>query len=127
MDNAQTEVPTFSTSLLKIDDTANQVEEAILGTLKKTILNPAKLKIPSFAAVNSLVQDDINIGLTNVFKTPLVPGPASSYPAIFTALMRAQGLTEWSCGSGHPTVLSLDMDLYEKVFKLVNSRGDLRG
>ena len=54
---------------LKIDDTADQVEEAILGTLKKSILNPIKLNIPTFAAVNSLVQDDINIGLTNVFKT----------------------------------------------------------
>ena len=51
----------------------------------------------------------------------------SSYSAIYTALMRAQGISTWSCGDKLPTIVSLDMDLYEKVYKLVNSREDLRG
>ena len=51
----------------------------------------------------------------------------SSYSAIYTALMRAQGISTWSCGDKLSTIVSLDMDLYEKVYKLVNSREDLGG
>ena len=65
--------------------------------------------------------------LTQVYKTPLIPGPASCYNAIYTALIRAQGINTWSCGSNGPTIVSLDLDLYEKVYKLVNSRDDVRG
>ena len=54
------------------------------------------LVLPSSAALNSLVRD-IDLSITNVFTIPLIPGPASSYSAIYTALMKAQGITTWTC------------------------------
>ena len=57
-------------------------------------------KLPAKTATDSLVQTDINVNITNVYKTPLIPGPASSYKAIYTALIRARGITAWSCGEG---------------------------
>ena len=107
---------------------SNSTDEVVLNTLRKHVSTPIKnLKIPPFAATNSLIQNDIDITPTQVYKTPLIPGPASCYNAIYTALIRAQGINTWSCGSNGPTIVSLDLDLYEKVYKLVNSRDDMRG
>ena len=46
--------------------------------------------------------------------TPLINGPASDYSAIFTGLLRAYKVSSWTCGSSAKTVISLDLDLYEK-------------
>ena len=64
--------------------------------------------------------------MTNIFSTPLINGPASDYSAIFTRLLRANGVATWSCGTSSETVVSLDLDLYEKCYMLVHSRDDLR-
>ena len=72
------------------------------------------MKIAPFAGTNSLIQEDLNLHTTNVFKTPLIPGPSSSFLAIYTALMRAQGMTVWTCGPDAQTIVSLDLDLYER-------------
>ena len=102
-------------------------EILVLNKLRENIRQPIEtLNIPAFAATNSLVQKDLNTTLTDVYKTPLIPGPASSYSAIYTALKKAQGINAWARGDS-PTIVSLDLDLYEKVYKLVNSRDDLRG
>ena len=61
--------------------------ELIPIELKKHISDPIKkFKIPLFAATNSLVQTGVNLTSTYVYKTLLVPGPARSYSAIYTAL-----------------------------------------
>ena len=83
------------------------------------------MKLPSFAATNSLALN-IDTTLTNIFSTPLIPGPASSYSAIYTALIRAQNVSTWACGGSSKVVVSLDLDLYEKAYLLVNSNGELR-
>ena len=57
---------------------------------------------------------------------PLIPGATSSYDAIYTALMREQGITNWVCVENGKTIISLDLDLYERVYLLVHSREDLR-
>ena len=57
-----------------------------------------ELVLPSFGATNSLVSDT-DITITNIFTTPLVPGPASSWSALFTALMRVKNITAWACGN----------------------------
>ena len=54
----------------------------------------------------------------------LIPGPASSYDAIYTALKRTKGVTNWTFGETRKTII-LDLDLYEKVDLLVHSREDL--
>ena len=64
--------------------------------------------------------------ITNIFSTPLVPGPASSFSAIYTALKQSQKMSSWSCGNTGKAVISLDLDLYEKCYLLVNSRNDMK-
>ena len=83
------------------------------------------LVLPSFTALNSLVRD-IDLSITNVFTIPLIPGPASSYSTIYTALMKAQGITTWTCSTSSRTIVSLDLDLCEKVHQLVNTNDTLR-
>ena len=56
----------------------------------------------------------------------MIPGPASDYSSIYTALMKAQGISVWTCGAGSKSVISLDLDLYEKSYLLVHSRSDMR-
>ena len=95
--------------------------------LKTYLLNPiTHLRIPPLGGTDSLVHVGINVNMTDVFKTPLVPGPASSYKAIYTALMRAQGISAWSCCESLKAIISLDLDLYEKCYTLVHSREDMR-
>ena len=40
--------------------------------------------------------------------------------------MRAQGISAWSYGDSSKSIISLDLDLYEKCYMLVNSREDMR-
>ena len=82
------------------------------STLRKKGLSD--LKLPSFAATNSLVLD-IDTTLTNIHSTPLIPGPASSFSAIYTA----QNVTTWACGGSAKVVVSLFM---KKLTYLSNQR-----
>ena len=75
---------------------------------------------------NLHIADNINLDITSVFKTPLIPGPASDYKAIYTALMRAQAISVWSCGKDANTIVSLDLDLYQRANLLMNSREDMK-
>ena len=92
-----------------------------MQTMKLTLKT---LQLPSFAGTNSLFHD-INMNITNIFKTPLIQ-PASSCKAIYTALMRAQGISVWSCGVAAKTIVLLDLDLYKKCYLLVHSREDMQ-
>ena len=73
--------------LIRNSENTEETDAQATSTLRKKGLSD--LKLPSFAAKNSLVLD-IDTTLTNIHSTPLIPGPASSYSAIYTALMRAQ-------------------------------------
>ena len=66
--------------------------------------------LPSFSATNSLVCN-ADLTRTNIYSTPLIPGPASSYSAIYTALIRAYNISTWCCGDTTKTVISLNLDL----------------
>ena len=83
-----------------------------------------KTLLPSFSATNSLIKD-IDLGITNVFTIPLIPGPFSSYSATYTALKKAQGISTWTCPSSSRATVSLDLDLYEKAYQLVG-KSDFR-
>ena len=40
--------------------------------------------------------------------------------------MRAQNISTWACGESSKVVVSLDLDLYEKAYLLVNSSSTLK-
>ena len=94
--------------------------------LENSIASLNELKIPSFSATNSVLRKDINLKKTNIFKTLLIPSPASDYGSTYTALMQAQGISVWTCGAGSKSVISLDLDLCEKCYLFVHSSRDMR-
>ncbi len=57
---------------------------------------------------------------------PLLPEVAHEWPTLLTVIVRACKLKELVIGNDHPTVISLDMALYEKALQLVDSRPDLK-
>ena len=57
---------------------------------------------------------------------PLTSGPASSYDAIYTALKQTQGIANWTYRETRKTIISLDLDVYLKVYLLVFTHEDLR-
>ena len=86
-----------------------------------------RLQIPPFATENSLVQmGQTNINITNICKTILIPGQASLYAVIYTVLNREKGIKVRSGGPNTPTIPSLDLALYEKSYKLINSRENMK-
>ena len=109
--------------LIRNSENSEEKDAQATSTLRKKGLSD--LKRPSFAVTNSLVLD-IDTTLTNSHSALLIPGPASSYSAIYTALMRAQNVSTWACGGSSKVLASLDLDLYEKAYLLVNSNCELR-
>ena len=55
----------------------------------------------------------------------LIPGPATSYDTIYTALKRVQGITNWTHSETEKAIISLDLDVCEKVYLLVHGCEDL--
>ena len=99
-----------------------QIEKNITMSLPNAL---QCLSLPSFGATNSLLSNVDNT-ITNVFTTPLIPGPASSYSAIYTALVTGKNISARACGKTSKVVVSLDLDLYEKLYLLVNFNDNLR-
>ena len=81
--------------------------------------------LPSYSAYNSLIYDRESPNSTaNILLFPLVPGPAESYSAIYTAFKLAQNVTTHVIDKSSKTIISLDLDLYERALRLRNSSPD---
>ena len=52
-------------------------------------------------------------------------GPASNNSANYIGLVLAQNISLLVSGDGAKTIMSLDLDLYEKAYLLIRSRTDL--
>ena len=86
-----------------------------------------ELLIPTWSGSNSLLGKSINKEeLTNIFNNPLINGSAHGYSAILTGITMANDITSYLRGHGSKSNISLDLDLYETVYLLVNTREDLR-
>jgi len=84
------------------------------------------MNIPSWSAFNSSISKDKVTKRTKKLYFPFVPAPASDYSAIYTALMISQGISVYTCKEGGRTVITMDLDLYERTYLLIHSREDLR-
>ena len=81
--------------------------------------------LPSYSAYNSIIHDRESPNSTaNILLLPLVPGPAEIYSAIYTAFKLAQNVTTHVIGKSSKTIISLDLDLYERALRLRNSSPD---
>lgn len=99
-----------------------------LGILRKALLPGFEaFEIPSLSGMKSLIGSPIsNLELTNVFNVPLIPGPTSDYNVIYSTLKVAHGISSWASGEGTKTIASADLDLYKKLYMLIDGRADLR-
>lgn len=89
--------------------------------LKKTV-------VPTWAATNSLLvqaQQKGNQSLTkSAIVAPLLRRPPTDYSSLFTILSLAQGISAAVVGPHKKTVITLDLDLYERATKLQSSTGN---
>lgn len=80
--------------------------------------------IPGWAGYNSLLSE--SLPLTQVGALPLLPEVAHEWSTLLTVIMQANQLRKLAVGEDHPTVITFDMALYEKVVKLLDARPDLK-
>ena len=73
--------------------------------------------IPKWAAYNSKVSSS-TLPLTTVAMMPLLAAPANEWSTMLTVLKQAQNITTVVLGESHKTVITFDLRLYEKAFKL---------
>ena len=74
-------------------------------------------KIPTWSAYNSTIRQPTH-QLTNVTMMPLIAAPAHEWSTMLTVLKQAQKITTVVMGEGHKTVITFDLQLYEKAVKL---------
>ena len=65
--------------------------------------------------------------ITRVGALPLLPEQAHDWPTLLTVILQAQKIKQLAVGDEHPTVISFDLALYEKLVQLLDSRTDLQG
>ena len=83
--------------------------------------------MPTWAATNSLLMSAPQVHLENRQKTqssivaPLLRRPPTDFTALYTVLCQAQGISAFVVGPDHKTIITLDLDLYERALKLQSS------
>ena len=80
--------------------------------------------IPGWAGYHSLLSTSQH--LTEVGVLPLLPEVAHEWSTLLTVISQTTRLKNLVVGTTHPTVISFDMALYEKVIKLLDAKPDLR-
>ena len=81
-------------------------------------------KIPSWAGYNSLLS--ARQPVTQIGALPLLPEVAHEWSTLLTVIMQTSQLRSLVVGEKHPTVITFDMALYEKVVQLLDVRPDLK-
>jgi len=81
-------------------------------------------KIPGWAGYNSLLSE--SRPLTKVGASPLLPEVVHEWSTLLTVLMQASQLRRLAVGEDHPTIITVDMALYEKVLQLLDARPQLK-
>jgi len=88
-------------------------------------MNPGRSsRIPGWAGYNSLLSE--SRPLTKVGALPLLPEMAHEWSTLLTVLMQASQLRRLAVGDDHPTIITFDMALYEKVLQLLDARPQLK-
>ena len=80
-------------------------------------LQSNNLRIPSRAAYDSTVGSS-KLPLTTVAMVLLLAAPAHEWSTMLTVLKLAQNITTVVLSEGHKTVITFDLQLYEKTVKL---------
>lgn len=88
-------------------------------------MNPGRPStIPGWAGYNSLLSESRL--LTKVAALPLLPEMAHEWSTLLTVPMQASQLRRLAVGEDHPTIITFDIALYEKVLQLLGARPQLK-
>lgn len=98
----------------------------LASVLSRTNTEGNRTKLPCWAGYNSLLSTR-TFSVTQVGALPLLPEVAHEWSTIMTVLEQCRRLKELAVGKDHPTVISCDLALYEKVVQLLDARPDLKG
>lgn len=109
----------------RVDDMVWLLSKTKSITLREDSRFAARPQFPSWAAYNSLIST--GQPLTRVCVLPLLMAPASDWSTLLTVLKQAQGINTAVVGPDRKTVITLDMQLYEKAKQLEMSRQDCKG
>ena len=93
------------------DDLASSVAQSLARSHSE---NPM---IPTWAAYNSKISSS-TLPLTTVAMMPLLAAPAHEWSTMLTVLKQAQNITTVVLGESHKTVITFDLQPYEKAVKL---------
>ena len=102
------------------NDEANNSEDEVSQAIEESF----QQSIPTWAAFNSLVEDERP--LTNVGALPLIPAPAHEWSTLVTVLKQAHHVNAIVVGHNRKIVITLDMQLYEKAMRLQMYREDCK-
>ena len=84
--------------------------------------------MPTWAATNSSLlqsqQEDDKPQTNSGIVVPLLRRPPTDYSALYTVLCLAQGISAFVVGLNRKTVITLNLDLYERATKLHTSTGN---
>jgi len=94
--------------------------------LSRTNTEGTLTKVPCWAGYNSLVPTR-PLTVTQVGALPLLPEAAHEWSTLMTVLQQCCRMKELAVGKDHPTVVSCDLALYEKVVQLLDANPDLKG
>ena len=119
--NAQPKCPTYGrfdtspspdiTDAAAQDDLAWSVGQSLARSRSE---NPM---IPTWAAYHSKASSSM-LPLTTVTMMPSLAAPAHEWSTMLTVLKQAQNITTVVLGESHKTVITFDLQLYEKAVKL---------
>ncbi|KAI4816689.1 hypothetical protein KUCAC02_009005 [Chaenocephalus aceratus] len=96
----------------------------VASALSRMKAGETSSNIPGWAGYNSLLSE--SLPLTQVGALPLLPEVAHEWSTLLTIIMQANQLRKLAVGEDHPTVITFDMALYEKVVQLLDARPDLK-
>ena len=119
---------TKATDIYLNDDAETISTFEVRNRLKKKIAPLlSSVKLPTWSAYNSVanVEDSTVKSITDTILSPLINGNAHDISAVYTGLIRAEALTKATLSQQGKTVISLDLDLYDRASHLVRSQPDL--
>ncbi|KAK1888370.1 Placenta growth factor [Dissostichus eleginoides] len=96
----------------------------VASALSRKKAGETSSNIPGWAGYNSLLSE--SLPLTQVGALPLLPEVAHEWSTLLTVIMQANHLRKLAVGEDHPTVITFDMALYDKLVQLPDARPDLK-
>eukprot|EP00795_Rhopilema_esculentum_P017661 gene17661-9309_t len=118
----------YAHTKIQVRSTTGSVDGTLGSNMETTNPNEICNEMPTWAATNSLVASKkepflkTSKTLTGII-APLLRSSPTDYTTLYKALCLTQGISAVVAGEGHKTIITLDLDLYERAVKLQQANG----